>query len=152
LGGIEYMARAFAIEDGSLTTSKIVASTTRQYKDIDLLFHVNNVGNIYKKVDAAAVKQSVKNIITTEFGEKPFNPDFGAGLSTELFELFTPNTVYDLDLKIRSAINIWEPRAKVEDIRIRELTEQNALYITLRFKVVNVEELVTLNVTLSRLR
>ena len=57
--------RVFAREDGKLNQLTAVTSRTRAYKDIDLSFTAKPNGEIYKKVDAGAVKQAVKNIIMT---------------------------------------------------------------------------------------
>ena len=72
--------RAFAVEDGNLSTGSVVTSRSKNYVDIDLSFNAKTNGDIFKKVDAAAVKQAVKNILTTGTGEKPFLPNFGGGI------------------------------------------------------------------------
>ena len=79
--------RAFSMEDGNLATKSILATQKRTYKDIDLSFAKKTTGEIFKKTDAAAVKQAVKNVLLTSRLEKPFNPDFGAGLNRFLFDL-----------------------------------------------------------------
>ena len=58
------MARVRSFEDGNLN-STIRTSRLQNFSDIDLLFDKKPSGDIYKKTDAAAVKQSVKNIIST---------------------------------------------------------------------------------------
>ena len=82
------MAKVFSIEDGNLTKVPLTSSVTRLYKDIDLTFAKKSSGDIFKKTDAAAVKQSVKNILMTNPTEKPFDPYFGGGLNEFLFTLF----------------------------------------------------------------
>ena len=57
--------RVLSKEDGNLNSVSIVTSRNRVYLDIDLLFDVNSNGEIFKKRDAAAVKQAVKNLIQT---------------------------------------------------------------------------------------
>ena len=57
------VSRAFSVEDGSPSTKSIVVSTIGSYSDIDLTFENKPSGDIYKKLEAAAVKQSVKNMI-----------------------------------------------------------------------------------------
>ena len=83
------MAKAFSIEDGNLQTRSLVTTRNRLYKDIDLSFdHKPTDGtnpttaDVYKKEDAAAVKQAVKNLLMTNFGEKPFNLFYGANLQS----------------------------------------------------------------------
>ena len=73
------MSRVFSQEDGNLSTRSIITSRTKSYADIDLTFtrKPGTVTDIYKKTDAAAVKQSVKNILMTNRVEKPFLPYYG---------------------------------------------------------------------------
>ena len=60
---------------------------TRLYKDFDLAFGKNAItGDINKKLDVNAVKQSMKNLILTELMERPFQPDLGSALAGLLFE------------------------------------------------------------------
>lgn len=58
--------RALSIEDRKLGTATVIGSRTKLYKDIDLSFAKQpNVGDIYKKSDAAAVKQAMRNLLST---------------------------------------------------------------------------------------
>ena len=68
------MATKLAAEDVRLGSSSIVGARTKVYKDIDLTFAVRPSGEIFKKTDAAAVKQAVKNLMLTNYYEKPFQP------------------------------------------------------------------------------
>ena len=145
------MARAFSIEDGSLDRS-IVSSRNVAYKDIDLTFSPKPAGDIFKKVDAAAVKQSVKNLLLTSRGEKPFNNFFGSNLNSALFALdteFDPEFVQNL---IFDAITNHEPRARVLSVTVLLKPENNTLDTTVEFQVVNTKEIVTLDVSLARVR
>ena len=82
------MPRSLSIEDGNTSVSTILSSRTRTYKDIDLTFtNKADSGEIFKKEESAAVKQAVKNLIMTNFGEKPFLPQFGGDLRSMLFDL-----------------------------------------------------------------
>ena len=145
------MARAFSIEDGTLDKS-IVSSRNVAYKDIDLTFSPKPAGDIFKKVDAAAVKQSVKNLLLTSRGEKPFNNFFGSNLNSALFGLdteFDPEFVQNL---IFDAITNHEPRARVLSVTVQLKPENNTLDTTIEFQVVNTKEIVTLDVSLARVR
>ena len=145
------MARAFSIEDGTLDKS-IVSSRNVAYKDIDLTFSPKPAGDIFKKIDAAAVKQSVKNLLLTSRGEKPFNNAFGSNLNSALFGLdteFDPEFVQNL---IFDAITNHEPRARVLSVTVQLKPENNTLDTTVEFQVVNTKEIVTLDVSLARVR
>lgn len=145
--------RAFAQEDTNLQTATIATSRVRQYKDIDLSFTAKPSGEIYKKTDAAAVKQAVKTLLLTNSLEKPFRPTFGGNLQTELFELadnyVTGPIVRD---KIISSIERFEPRADIIDVRATVIPDNNEIEVTIEFKIVNTDEIVSLTTTLSRLR
>ena len=143
--------KAFSIEDGNLSSS-IVTTRARQYTDIDLSFTARPSGDIFKKVDAAAVKQSVKNLLLTSRYEKPFQPNFGANLNSALFALDTdsdPDFIQDL---IADAIKNYEPRARVLSISLNLKPERNSLDATIQFQVVNTNEIVSVDVSLARLR
>jgi len=145
------MARAFSIEDGSLDKS-IVSSRNVAYKDIDLTFSAKPAGDIFKKLDAAAVKQSVKNLLLTSRGEKPFNNAFGSNLNSALFGLdteFDPEFVQNL---IFDTITNNEPRARVLSVSVGLQPENNSLDATVEFQVVNTKEIIALDVSLARVR
>lgn len=143
--------RSFSIEDGNLSSS-IVVSRDIDYKDIDLTFAINGKKDIYKKNDAAAVKQAVKNLILTNYGEKPFNYYYGSNVQSLLFELFHVGISLEIETKIKSAINAFEPRAYVEDVKVKDAPAQNAIEVQIVFRVLNTQDQVTLVTTLSRLR
>ena len=61
--------KAFSIEDGNLSAS-VVTTRSKKYTDIDLTFANRPSGDVYKKVDAAAVKQAVKNLLLTSVSQE----------------------------------------------------------------------------------
>ena len=130
------MARAYSTEDTNLSKS-LISSRGTDYKDIDLAFAAKPAGDVFKKTDAAAVKQAVKNLLLTNRGEKPFQPDFGADLNEVLFNLdteFDPDFVQDL---IAEAIKNFEPRALVLSVSVSTDGDNNRLDATVEFQVVN---------------
>lgn len=146
------VTRAFAREDGNLNTATLVTARNRLYKDIDLSFEPRPSGDIYKKQDAAAVKQAVKNLLLTNHGEKPFEPFYGANLQGLLFDLADDETAIDIEIAIRQAIATYEPRAGLLNTIVNLQPEYNSVSITVEFQVVNTEEVVTLEVSIARLR
>lgn len=147
------VTRVVSREDGNLNQSTIVTSRTRAFKDIDLSFTAKPNGELYVKTDAAAVKQAVKNLILTNYYEKPFQPFYGSNIAAQLFELigFDDDAVA-IEEEIARAIKKYEPRAEVFNIDVNIRDEQNALDVTIEFKVINSDELVTFSTVISRLR
>ena len=81
------VTKAFSIEDGNLSTKSITTTRQLTFTDIDLTFTAKPSGEIYKKTDAAAVKQAIKNLLLTNKMEKPqLNIDFANTTPIEGFD------------------------------------------------------------------
>lgn len=147
------MARKyFAAEDGDLNNPGIQVARRRTYKDIDLLFAAKPSGDVYKKTDAAAVKQSIKNLLLTRVGEKPFNPEFGGNLASFLFELVDDQTEFLIKDVVSAAIENYEPRAKLLDIVTTLTPDSNTARVKIVFQVINTQEIINFETTVQRLR
>jgi phage baseplate assembly protein W len=147
------VTKALSIEDGNLQTPSIVTTRNRKYSDLDLTFAARTTGDIFKKTDAAAVKQSVKTILQTNFGEKPFQPNFGADLRSRLFENFTDEeNAFLIEDAITDALALYEPRAQIVSVDVRDNPDRNYLGVRVEFKIVNTEEVVVLDTSISRIR
>jgi phage baseplate assembly protein W len=144
--------RAFAAEDGNLQTKSVVVAKEKVYRDIDLTFARKPSGDIYKKTDAAAVKQAVKNILLTNLYEKPFAPHFGSDLSSLLFNLDTDFAESDIRERIINSINKYEPRARVVSVKTTINGDQNSARVTVTFEILSTSEEFTIDLTLARLR
>ena len=144
--------RVLSTEDGNLQKSTLISSRAVDYLDLDLTFNKKPAGDVYKKKDAAAVKQSIKNLLLTDHYEKPFNPFFGANLRGMLFELADDETEFDIVANITSAIETFEPRVEVQDIDVNVLPDQNDMRVSIVFKIISTQETVTFTTNLSRLR
>jgi phage baseplate assembly protein W len=149
------MAKVFSRDDGNLNSSIRIART-RLYSDIDLSLdarvsptYPNGDGDILRKTDAASVKQSIKTLLLTNRFEKPYQPRFGANLSELLFELIDTTTGDEIIDRIINAIETYEPRAKILDIRVNATPNYNSVSVTLEFRVVNTQISDTLKVKLT---
>jgi phage baseplate assembly protein W len=144
--------RVLSREDGNLSTSTLITSRNKLFKDIDLTFTAKPNGEIYTKKDASSVKQAIKTLIQTNHYEKPFQPFFGGDIRSQLFELADETTENDIKDNIIYNIETYEPRAQLIDILVNYRPNQNSVEVTIEFQVVNSEEIVTFTTVLSRLR
>ena len=144
--------RSLSIEDANLGSVSLVSARNASYSDIDLSFAKKSNGDIFKKSEAAAVKQAVKTLLQTNFGEKPFNYFFGANIRALLFEPVSPETIDDIETNIVLAIQNFEPRAKLLDVQVLDEIDRNSINVSVRFQIVNTEEIVELETAFSRLR
>lgn len=145
--------KAFAKEDTNIQTTTIATSRSKKYTDIDLTFTAKPTsGEIYKKTDAAAVKQAIKSLVLTNLLEKPFRPTYGGDVRAQLFELADNYTSPTIRRNIISNIERYEPRAEITELVVYVRPDNHSLDVTLEFKIVNTGETVEFTTTLSRLR
>mgnify|MGYP001333153050 CR=1 FL=1 len=144
--------RAFSVEDGNIASKNIITGVNRSYSGIDLTFAKKVSGDIFNKEHASAVKQAVKNLLLTNFSEKPFQPRFGGNLNSFLFALNTDIDDNDLKKQIIQSIEIFEPRAEVINITSNLADDSNEIKVTVTFKVLNTNQVLTTEVNLTRLR
>ena len=84
---------------------------SRAFKDINLSFKRHPVTNDVVAIrNEDAIKRSVKNIVFTILGEKPFDPTFGSVVNDSLFELSTNLNEIRISDEITSSLNRFEPR------------------------------------------
>jgi len=122
----------------SQTQSKSTRNS-RQFRDIDLDFNRNAVTNDVAVVeDVVAVKRAVKNLIQTNFYERPFHPELGCGIRELLFENFTPMTKIFLQRKIEEVLINYEPRINLQNVAVDDDQDKNRLVVDIYFYVVGV--------------
>ena len=149
------MARyAYSREDqGDLNTSTVQSARNKKFIDIDLNFTAKSTsGDIFKKTDQAAVKQSIKNLLMTNKLEKPFHEKFGADITGMLFELADDRASVTIRRNIVSNLKRYEPRAKIMDINVISNPDAYTLRVRLTFRVMTTGEIIDLETTISRLR
>lgn len=144
--------RNLSIEDGQLNQRTLVTSRTKDYSDVDATFELRSTGDLYRKIDAASVKQGVKNVILTNWFEKPFAPRFGANLQQMLFELVDEDSGYLIERRIEEAIENHEPRASLINVFADVANDNNSIFVRVVFKVVNTNETITLETRITRVR
>lgn len=147
--------RALSIEDTNLSSISLAATRNREYSDLDFAFNKKPTsGEIYKKTNAAAVKQAVKNLLMTNRNEKPFQPYYGGDLNNFLFELSDENSQSDIEENIKEQIRVFEPRVDLSTLKVSANVQPdyNSLEVTVVFRVVNTNETVEFTTVLNRLR
>ena len=154
--------RVYSNEDGNVNKKSIVVSRTREDKDIDLTFSAKFIGldsdgtnlraDIFKKTNAASIKQAVRNLLLTNYTEKPFMQRFGGNLTALLFRLSTEVDDMNLESEIINAIETYEPRAKVLNINSVISPDNNDVRVTVTFQVLSTLQTDVVEINLTRLR
>jgi len=126
---------------------------SRAFRDIDLDFDRNIVTNDVNVVeDVVAIKRSVRNLIQTNYYERPFRPQLGSNLRAMLFELYSPQMSHAISKEIGLLLKNYEPRARLVNVHTNSNAERNGYEISISFYVVNFPEPVEVEAFLERLR
>lgn len=124
------------------------------FSDVNVTFTPHPVtGKLPVLKNAEAVKRAVRNLILTNYYERPYEPTFGGNIRALLFENADDPLLANLiENQIENAIASYEPRAKVLGIDVRVLPDQNGIAIKITFQVVNQRFPVELDVEIQRVR
>lgn len=138
----------------------MVQKVTRKhdYSDLDLDFIPHpTTKDVVKKVGNDAIKRSVRNLILTNFYDRPFRSSIGSSAQKILFDNINPFTATFLKNAIIEVINNFEPRVKLFEDENRGVIVQvdpdnNGYIAQISYTIINRGEPVTINLFLERLR
>ena len=112
---------------------------SRAFKDINLSFKRHPVTNDVLTIrDEDAIKRSVKNIIFTTLGEKPFVPQFGSVVNESLFDLNTSLSEIRVADEIRSSLLNFEPRIDNIIVNVEVSPDTNEMNCTVQYDIVGI--------------
>ena len=112
---------------------------SRAFKDINLSFKRHPVTNDVLTIrDEDAIKRSVRNIIFTIVGEKPFEPEFGSVINESLFELNTSLNEIRVSDEIKQSLLNIEPRIDDIKVDVSIYPESNELNCTVQYDIVGI--------------
>jgi phage baseplate assembly protein W len=135
----------------------VKVTRTKDWADLDLDFIPHpTTGDVVKKTGVDAIKRAVRNLILTNFYDRPFRSYIGSNAQKILFDNINPLTATFLKNAIRETIVNHEPRVELfnapNDIIVNVNPDQNGYDVTISFIVLNRGEPVTINLFLERLR
>ena len=140
-----------SIYDSQITNES--KRNSRSFKDIDLDFGRNTVTNDVNVVtNIIAIKRAVKNLVQTNYYERPFHPELGWGVRGLLFENSTPLTAIYLKRKISEVLNNYEPRIELTDVAVDDDEDGNRLVVDIYFTIIGVQGPQQVSTIIKRLR
>ena len=86
-----------------------------------------------------AIARSVRNLILTTQGERPFQPVLGSNVNNLLFDNMDKLTAAALKDEIRNTIENYEPRVELEDIIVDPNFENNEFNVTIQYYIVGID-------------
>tara|TARA_R110000868_G_scaffold72961_6_gene211965 strand:- start:17087 stop:17503 length:417 start_codon:yes stop_codon:yes gene_type:complete len=102
--------------------------------------------------DEDSVKESMRNLILTDRGERLMQPNLGGNINAMLFENITPSTLMLIQNQVRTTIELYEPRAELIDVTATSNIDDNTVKVNIAFYITNVQQPITLDVFLERTR
>jgi phage baseplate assembly protein W len=108
--------------------------------------------DVSRNVDEAAVKESIKNLVLTDKGERLFQPNIGCDIRRKLFENFTPQTKISIERNIENTIRQYEPRCNLISVNAQVTDDDHSIIIAIIFNIINIPENIELELTLERIR
>lgn len=128
------MSRALNLNDYNTEQYQPIIAAADIHRDIHTQFIHPFSGDVLIASDIDAIKNSVKNIILTEIGTRPFNPEFGTRVSSLLFENVDIITQRQINVEIEKGIKKFEPRISTFKVKTVANSDSNSYNISLFFQ------------------
>ena len=129
-------------------------NTKLNYSDVPFFISKNPFTNDINLVkDVYAIKQSLKNIIMTIRGERPFNVLFGGNPRNFLFENLDIIIIDQIKNLIKNSVATFEPRVLIQNIGIElSIINPNRINIIVIFSIpeLNIIDSVTISIERTR--
>jgi phage baseplate assembly protein W len=126
------------------------------FSDLDTQFTQNPVtDDVVTLKNFESIKRSIRNIISTNKGERPLNPEFGSNVRYLLFEPDSDLVRIALEDEIRAQILNFEPRVELLSVTVSNSSDRIDNYeldVIIEFSPLNSQQVATLNVVLERVR
>ena len=113
---------------------------SQEFKDISMSFKRNPLNDdILVIKNASAVARSIRNIVFTIPGEKPFEPYFGSNISQSLFEIIDNISAESIRSEIELSITKYEPRVDLKEVITKPDYDNNGFYVTIIYKIIGID-------------
>lgn len=113
---------------------------SQSFKDISMSFGANPLTNDLIAIkNANAISRSVRNIVMTIPGEKPFNPDFGSNVRNLLFENMDSISAGLIVDEIRTSIQNYEPRVELMTVEAFPDFDNNSYDVNIVYDIIGAD-------------
>lgn len=131
----------------------MATTRTTDYSDLDLDFIPHPVtGDVVKKTGPDAVIRAIRNLVLTNFYDRPFHSNIGSSAQKLLFENVNNMTARLLEQVIAETITNFEPRASVLAVHAFVSPDDNGYDVKILIGINNRPEPYQVTVFLERIR
>jgi phage baseplate assembly protein W len=128
-------------------------SKVPSYSDVDINFARNpKTGDVLTATNSSCVRQSIRNLLNTSFGERLFQPRLGASLRNLLFEPVDEITVLEIRDRIIETLRKHEPRIGTLLVDVRSDADSNSYTVSVEYGMNEINERQTVSIILERVR
>ena len=112
-------------------------AVSRAFKDISLSFLKHPITRDLVSIsNETAISRSIRNLVLTSLGERPFQPDLGSRISRSLFELLDFGTATIIKKEIDITIKNFEPRVEINTIEVTPEYDNNGYNVLISYFIV----------------
>jgi phage baseplate assembly protein W len=108
--------------------------------------------DVVRLKNEVAIKQSIRNLVLTNYGERLFQPNIGSAVNRSLFEPNDFLLVDDITSSIRRTIEFNEPRVTLLNVEVLSNRDDNNVRVNIVFAIINSTEVQNLEVIIRRVR
>ena len=83
-----------------------------------------------------AISRSIRNLVLTFLGERPFQPNLGSRISRSLFELLDYGSASAIQQEVELTIKNYEPRVKVNTVEVTPEYDNNGYNVLISYFIV----------------
>lgn len=114
-----------------------VENVKRGFKDLSLTFKSHPITyDLLPLTDVTAINRSLRNLVLTLRGERPFNGLLGTRVSQSLFEILDPRITSDIESEIRSVIKNFEPRVSLRSVNVTPDYDSNGYNVLIDYIII----------------
>ena len=117
-----------------------VQRVSKPFKDISATFQTNPLNSdLIALKNENAISRSIRNLILTVPGDKPFQPDLGSEVYESLFETLDQITASSIQQQIENTIIKYEPRVDLRDVVVTANIPNNAFDVLINYEIIGIE-------------
>ena len=117
-----------------------VQRVSKPFKDISATFQTNPLNSdLIALKNENAISRSIRNLILTKPGDKPFQPDLGSEVYESLFETLDQITASSVQQQIENTIIKYEPRVDLRDVTVTANIPNNAFDVLINYEIIGIE-------------
>ena len=117
-----------------------VQRRSKGFLDLSASFQISPLSSdILTLKNENAIARSVRNLVLTIQGERPFAPILGSNINNLLFENMDKLTAAAIRTEITNTIENYEPRVELNDVIVDPDFDNNEFNVTVQYYIVGID-------------